>query len=202
MNEEKSKRTNLKSRIIRALIISFAFFILAFFYYHIDKLTPWWFLIIAMLTIAILFIIIVVNVIKQTIFIIKQRKSLTVMCFLPLLIYLSVVLAPFGSSEDFESNVKFRACYEGTQNQAYINFREDKTFELHWTGAFFYNEWFTGKWEQKGNNLTLKYDNKVVDVLGHRLLIDSGYLIPRDKEVIVREHGFKRFYLGYCKNEN
>ncbi|GGH03520.1 hypothetical protein GCM10007352_06240 [Mucilaginibacter phyllosphaerae] len=152
--------------------------------------------------IAGLFITIAINCIKQIVAIIKQRKSLIAMMFLPLLVYLFVVLLPLGSSERFESDVKFRACYEGTQNQASIKFRKDKTFELHWTGVFFYNDWTTGKWELEGNKLTLNYNSKATAVLGNNLLIDSGYLVPHDKEVIAKEKGLKRFYIGYCKGEN
>lgn len=202
MDQDHTGQVHLKISIIKAVIIGFAFIMLTFFYYHIDKLSPWWFLIIIQIVIAGLFIAIVINSIKQIIGIIKQRKSLSLMVFLPLVIYLFVVILPFGSSERLESDVKFRACYEGTQNQAYIKLRNDKTFELHWTGVFFYNDWTTGKWEREGNKLTLNYDGKVTAVLGRNLLIDSGYLVPQDKEVIAKEKGIKRFYIGYCKGEN
>ncbi|MGL4599096.1 MAG: hypothetical protein ACRCYO_16370, partial [Bacteroidia bacterium] len=39
-------------------------------------------------------------------------------------------------SERLESDVVLRACFEGTQNQAFIKLRQDNSFELNWTGAF------------------------------------------------------------------
>jgi hypothetical protein len=113
------------------------------------------------------------------------------------------VFSPYRlDSENLESVVAFRACYEGTQNQATIKFREDKTFELHWTGVFFANKWWTGKWRQSGDTITLKYDNEIVEQLGDTILISDDYLKPIgnlvDKKYFVRP----MFYLGYCRHEN
>ena len=105
-------------------------------------------------------------------------------------------------SEKLESKVEFKACYEGTQNQAYILFRKDKTFELNWTGVFGYNEWWTGKWNRKGNMLTLKYDGKKVEQLGEEILISKGYLNPIGKSFDKKKYPYPMFYLGDCRHEN
>lgn len=144
----------------------------------------------------------VVNIVRQVIKLFKDRRGLTLMSFMPLLIYLGVLMMPIGSAEIFESGIKFRACYEGTQNQAFIKFRTDQTFELHWIGVLFYNKWHTGTWQQKGNVLLLQYDREVVKVLGHKLLIDGGYLKPLDASVPEENRNNPMFYLGYCKRAN
>ena len=93
-----------------------------------------------------------------------------------------------------------RACYEGTQNQATLKFRGDKSFELHWTGIFFSNMWYIGTWKQDGNILYLKYDTEKSQQLGDTLLIKDGYLHNIDR--LLNEKNIPMFYLGYCRHEN
>ena len=144
----------------------------------------------------------IVNLVKLIIAVFKNRRQLNVYYFYPIVVYIAVICAPIGTWEDYLSPVKFRACYEGTQNQAYILFRNDNSFELHWTGVFFYSKWYSGKWQQKNNIILLKYQTDPVEVLGGSVLMKDGYLVPLDNSV---EAGFKQypmFYLGYCKGEN
>ncbi len=111
--------------------------------------------------------------------IIRHKKNLTLKLCLPIIIcsitILYTLFSPYRlDSEKLESEVEFRACYEGTQNQAYILFIKDKTFELHWTGSFGYNEWRTGKWQRKGNVLTLNYKGEEEEQLGREILMAEG----------------------------
>jgi hypothetical protein len=193
--------------LILTTIFCGVYLLLTIFYPHIDKyLTGVLFIVLAFL-IPIAFITIVVYEIKGVIKIISNRKNLTLKFCLPTIIcsltLLYTIFSPYRlDSEHLESKVEFRACYEGTQNQAYILFRKDKTFELHWTGVFGYNEWWTGKWDKKGNVLTLKYDNKKAEQLGAKILIANNYLNPIGNSVDKVKYPRPMFYIGYCRNEN
>jgi hypothetical protein len=155
-----------------------------------------------MLVIVITFFQILIGLIKQLVVIFKNRNQLNWTFILPIVIYLIAIVIPIGSSESLESEVQFRACYEGTQNQATIKFRKDNTFELHSTGVFFSNYWYTGKWQQHEDVLKLTYDDKVVERLGNKLIIRDGYLVPLDASIPEAVKKRPMFYLGYCKGEN
>ena len=176
------------------------------FYHHIDKYLTGVLFVILTLLVPITFISIFVFWIIGLIQVIKNRSHLTLTLCLPTIISTATILLMFlgdyDTSERFESEVEFRACYEGTQNQAYIKFRKDKTFELNWTGVFFSNTWWTGHWNKKGNIVTLKYDNKILDALGDSLLIENGNLIPLQPLADTSTHYRPIFYLGFCRGEN
>lgn len=163
---EESAKT--KPSLILTTIVCCIYLLLTIFYHHIDKNLSGILYMFLTVLIPITFVTIVIFEIKGIIKIIRYRQNLsfkfclpTIVCSITLLYNL---LCPYRlDSEKLESEVEFRACYEGTQNQAYILFRKDKTFELNWTGVFGYNEWWTGKWNKAGNILTLKYDGKEVD---------------------------------------
>jgi hypothetical protein len=189
-----------KPAIIRALVITILFVILISCFDYIGRYISG---ILLSLFIFAVFITIVGHLIKEIIVIVKNRKTLSFSLFLPGLIYILVPLG--GSYIDFEkirSNVVLRGCYEGTQNQAYILFREDHTFELNWTGVFFYDEWFTGKWNKKGDTIIMKYDNKIVPQLGDKVIIRNGYFRPVGNLSDTVKFPIPMFYVGYCKGEN
>jgi hypothetical protein len=198
--------TKLRQRIIWTTITCLSFLLITFFYHHIDKHLTGIVFIILTLLVPITFISIFVLWIKGLIQIIKNRKQFTLIFCLPTIITTATILFMFlgkyDTSEQFESEVEFRACYEGTQNQAYIKFRKDKTFELNWTGVFFSNTWWTGRWNKKGNILTLKYDDETLDVLGDSLLIENGNLNPLKPLADTSRHSRPLFYLGFCRGEN
>jgi hypothetical protein len=153
------------------------------------------------------FITIVIFEIKGIVKIIHNRKCLNFKLCLPTIIcsitLFYTIFCPYRiDSENLESKVEFRACYEGTQNQAYILFRKDKTFELNWTGVFGYNKWWKGKWDKNGNILTLIYDNEMTEQLGDTILISNGYLNPIGKSFDKKKYPYPMFYLGYCRHEN
>lgn len=197
----------VKRSIIWTTIICFVYLLLTIFYHHINKNLSGVLYIILTLLIPITFVTIIFYGIKGIIRIVRNQQNFNFKNCLPIVICLVTILYTFLSpyrldSENLESKIEFRACYEGTQNQAYILFRKDKTFELNWTGVFGYNEWWTGKWEKKGNVLLLKYDDKNVKQLGDKILIANGYLNPIGKSVDKIKYPRPMFYLGYCKHEN
>lgn len=150
--------TKTKRSLILTAIICSVYLLLTIFYHHIDKYISGIVCWVLTALIPITFITMIVFEIKGFIRLIRNRKSWTLKLCLPTIIcsitLLYTLFSPYRlDSEKLESEVEFRACYEGTQNQAYILFRKDKTFELHWTGVFGYNKWWTGKWERKGNVL-------------------------------------------------
>lgn len=199
--------TQTRRSLILTTIICSIYLLLTIFYHHINKHLSGIVYLILTALIPVTFIAIVVFEIKGIVKIIRNRQNLNFTLCLPTIIcsitLLYTLFSPYRlDSEKLESEVEFRACYEGTQNQAYILFRKDKTFELNWTGVFGYNEWWTGKWSKNGNVLTLKYDGKEVKQLGDKILISKGYLNPIGKSFNKKEYPYPMFYLGYCKHEN
>jgi hypothetical protein len=100
------------------------------------------------------------------------------------------------SENQLEKSIFLTACYEGTQSQTIINFRTDSTFDLNATAAFGYDKWWQGRWSQKGDTLSLKYQNEVDETIGNSLKLT-------DNELISLETGKNRvFLIGKCKNQN
>lgn len=197
----------IRKRIIITTVLSVAYLLLTIFYYHINKhLTGATFVILTLL-IPLLFLTIIVFLILSLIQIYLHRQNFTFNVFIPAIVcaltLLYTIYSPYRiDSEDLESPIEFRACYEGTQNQATIKFREDKTFELNWTGVFFANKWWTGKWRKNGDTIIFNYDNDVVKQLGYKVIIDNGYLRPIGNFVDTVKFYRPMFYLGFCKHEN
>ena len=197
----------IKKKIIIATVICFVYLTLTIFYHHIDKHSTGVIFIILTLLIPTTFIAIVVYTFSGLIKAFRNRQNLTLTLCLPTIITLTTLIYTIFSpyrldSERLESKVEIRACYEGTQNQAYIKFRQDKTFELNWTGVFGYDEWWTGQWNKKGDTLFFKFNGKKVKQLGDTVLIANGYLNPIGHSVDTAKFPRPMFYLGYCRHEN
>jgi hypothetical protein len=166
------------------------------------------FFIILTLLIPLTFIAIVIYSIKGLIQLFRNRRYLTFTRCLPTIIVIITLLYTLFSpyqldSEDLESDTSFRACYEGTQNQSYIKFKVDNTFEIHSTGAFFASFWYLGQWRKNGDTLFLKFDNEKPRLLGDTIIINKDYLIPISEmrnDSLINYHRF--YYLGYCKGLN
>ncbi|PSR54741.1 hypothetical protein AHMF7605_15120 [Adhaeribacter arboris] len=131
----------IKKRMIITTVICVTYLLLTIFYHHIDKHLTGPVFIILTLLIPTTFVAIVVYTISGIIKVFNNRQNLTLRLCLPTVILLVTltytIFSPYRlDSEILESKVAIRACYEGTQNQAYIKFRKDKSFELNWTGVF------------------------------------------------------------------
>lgn len=105
-------------------------------------------------------------------------------------------------SEKLESETILRACFEGTQNQAVIRFRKNKTFEINWTGAFFADSWYFGTYKQNADTFYLHYSTKKPYRFGDTILNNKEALITLNKAKIDSEQYFVSFYIGYCKGLN
>ena len=136
MNENKSTR-----RAIIVTTVCIVYLLLTIFYHHIDKYVTGMTFIILTLLIPTTFITIVVHFIKGLIQVFMNRKNLAFKIFPPAIIsattLIYTIFSPYRlDSESLESKIVLRACFEGTQNQATLKFRKNKTFEINWTGVF------------------------------------------------------------------
>lgn len=165
-----------QQRVIIAVFMTVSFLLLFTYYHYIDKHINGLPFVILTILIPILFIAIVVNLLRGIVSIIRNRRSLTFLYCLPSMIYLLAPFIPLPTPEQLESKIVLRGCYEGTQNQSYVLFKQDHSFEVHATGVFFYTEWFTGSWKGNKDTILLTYDhNKSNSMLGNKVLIDGGY---------------------------
>ncbi len=179
--------------------------LLIIFYYHIDKHLNGAIFVFLTLLIPIGITAMFIYFIMGVYVIITNRSWTSLKSIIPPLLCLASLWYTFFSpyrlsSECLESRVVIRACYEGTQNQATLKFRHNKSFELHWTGVFFASAWYIGTWEQSGNVLYLKYYTDKSQRLGDTLMIKDGYLHKIDR--LSNKKQIPMFYLGYCRHEN
>jgi hypothetical protein len=160
------------------------------------------------LVIAILFFWLIVKIIKEIIRLIKQRKNLTFRLFTPILIMTLLLLDGIFNPLKIDlnslyGNVVFRACFEGTQNQATFKLLENNKFEIHWTGVFFYDEYFVGTYEKQDDTLFLDYRGKRPIRFGDKILMNNEKEIL---ETIRSENDSLKnvvpFYYGFCKGLN
>jgi hypothetical protein len=201
----KNNRVRKQTKITVAVCIFYL--LLTIFFHHIDKYSPDALRIVLTLLVPITFIVIIVYFIKGLSTILRNRKQLSLLIFLPTLSSLITLAYTLFSpwrldSEKLESSVVIRACYEGTQNQAYIKMRKDKSFEINWTGVFFYDEWHFGTYSQKGDTIFLKYKTDKPYGFGDTILNNGSSLITINKFKKDSSQFFLPFYLGYCKGLN
>ncbi len=155
------------------------------------------------LGIAVLFFWLIVKIVIEITRLIKKRKSLTFRLFIPILIMsvllLDGMLNPLNINLDkIYGQVVFRACYEGTQNQATFKLRDTGKFDIHWTGVFFADNYYTGKYSMSGDTIYMDYHTKMPRLLDDTLIIKNDYLCKLQSDTIVSTF----FYLGYCKGLN
>jgi len=155
------------------------------------------------LAILVLFFWSIVKIIKEIIRIIKLRNHLTFNIFIPIIVLsislLDGVFNPFRIDlESIYGQVTFRACYEGTQNQSTFKLRDNGKFDVHSTGVFFSDYYFTGKYSRNGDTIFLSFDNEIPRLLGDTLIIKNEYLYVQKKDTMISSH----YYLGYCKGLN
>jgi len=155
------------------------------------------------LTIAVLFFWLIAKIIIEISRLIKQRKNLKLKHFVPILIMTVLLLDglfnPLNiNTEKLYGLVEFRACYEGTQNQATLKLRESGTFDIHWTGVFFSNNFYTGDYMKSGDTILLNFNTEIPSNLNDTLIIKGEYLYRLKADSLISTH----FYLGNCKGLN
>jgi len=161
------------------------------------------------LSIAAGFFWLIIKLIKELIGMIKNRVAFKANQLLPTILIAGILSFTFFNTFSFDiedkiyGKVVFRACYEGTQNQATFKLREGNRFEVHATGVFFYDEYFTGQYIQRGDTLDLDYDGDV-----HRAIGDKMFMNNRDEVLESTRSNMDstrrplNFYYGYCKGLN
>jgi hypothetical protein len=155
------------------------------------------------LAIVILFFWIISKIIQQLIRIIKKRKELNFLIFLPLIILVTVFLDATYNPLKINLNIIyskliFQACYEGTQNQATFKLRENNDFDIHWTGAFFADNFYTGTYRKKNDTLFMDFNTEIPNFLDDTLIIEKFYLVKPFADSVTTTH----FYLGKCQGYN
>ncbi len=128
--------------------------------------------------------------------------------------YLPILLVPLIFAETIYNPLKintdrlygevvYEACYEGTQNQAKLKLRKNGIFDIHWTGAFFYDEYFVGEFEERNDTLYLNFkrDNTPRNFGNMGIKINGRGISFFDKEnKLLRPNPY--FYEGKCKGLN
>lgn len=155
------------------------------------------------LGIAVLFFWLIVKIIIEISRLIKQRKNLTFKLFVPIMIMTVLLLDGMFNPLKIDldkvyGQIEFRACYEGTQNQATLNLRESGKFDIHSTGVFFYDEFFTGKYVKNGDTILLDFKTEKPRNLSDTLVVIGDYIYSLKADSLISTH----FYLGYCKGLN
>ena len=160
------------------------------------------------IAIATLFVWISIKILIEIVRLIKNRKALKLTSFLPIGILLIGILDGMYNPmrvnlENVYGDVTFRACFEGTQNQATFKLREPDKFEIHWTGVFFYDEFFVGTYSKSGDTLLLDYKGNRPSRFGDMILMDN----ENESLRTIRTGGDSLkyvvpFYYGYCKGLN
>jgi hypothetical protein len=204
MSDNKTTRRTI---IVTAVCV--VYLLVTAFYHHIDKYLTGIVFIILTLLIPTTFIALFIYAIKGIIQIVRNKQNLTFKFCLPTIIALTTFLyttfSPWQlNSEDLESKVEMRACYEGTQNQSYIKFRGDKSFEINATGVFFADFWYIGQWRKNGDTIFMKFNKEKPRLVSDTIILRNEYLIPITEINFVdsTKHYFGHYYLGYCKHEN
>ena len=155
------------------------------------------------LGIAVLFVVLSIKLIREIAQIFKKRSHLTFHLVTPSIV-IGILLFdglfnPLKLDLDkMYGRVDFQACYEGTQNQAVFKFREGGSFDIHWTGVFFYDQFFTGQYIKKGDTLLLDFDTKPPGKLSDTILVAQGTILSLKSDTLIPTN----FYLGHCKGLN
>lgn len=154
------------------------------------------------------FIWLIVKLFQELVRLARNRSTFRWTHLLPgILIVLVLCFTWFNTlsldEDTIYGKVIFRACYEGTQNQATFKLREGNKSELHWTGVFFYDRYFTGTYQQVGDTLLLDYETDLPGRFGERVLMDNQQkLLITISQVSDSSKNFVPFYYGYCLGLN
>jgi hypothetical protein len=155
------------------------------------------------------FLWLLIMLIRELIKLTKDRETLKAIHFFPAILILGVFCFMFLSTFSFDledrlyGKVTFRACFEGTQNQATFMLREGNRFEIHWTGVFFYDEYFNGTYFQSGDTLFLDYHSDKPMRFGDRIFMDNqSEVLTTIRQENDNLNNVVPFYFGYCRGLN
>lgn len=156
---------------------------------------------------GILFLIIIFKIIHELFKIFSEFNEIKYKGLIPIVILLVSLLDSFYNPLNIDldrlyGKVIFRACYEGTQNQATLKLRENNRFDLHWTGIF-YSSYWSGSYHINSDTLYLNNEKKESLPMGEILYMDN---MKKELKQISNENDSINinytFYYGYCKGLN
>jgi len=194
----------MDKNIRKTIILSDLFVFLILFYPLWERFPGGLWNLLFYLVIGALFIWMIIKIISEVVRIIKKRRSLSLDIFLPIIILIvSLLIVNFDPLESTDNKLFFgkvliRACYEGTQNQAVLKLRENGRFDLHQTGVFFYDQYYTGNYKKKSDTLFMDFENGKSRLLSDTMVIKKESIYKIKNDSIDTEV----FYLGYCKGLN
>ena len=162
------------------------YLLVTIFYYHIDKHFTGVPFVLLTLLVPVTFVWMLVIFIKGLLTIFRKKAVTNYEINLPTIIsgitLMYTCFSPYRlNSEKLESKAIVTGYFKGTQNQAVIRLRADKSFELNWTGVFGYDEWFAGTYTQTADTVFLTYKTKRPFRFGTKILNNGEILETLDK---------------------
>lgn len=127
----------------------------------------------------------------------KVSNFLTVLA-IPIIVIVSGFKALTADENTFQSEVKIRACYEGTMSTSRLYLRENGEFEDFDIGFFAYVNYARGTWKMDGDTIKLTIKSGHHNLLRNKLVINDDFLYAVEEDTIKPIF----YYLGQCKGLN
>jgi hypothetical protein len=127
----------------------------------------------------------------------KVSNFLTLLT-IPIAFVTSRVDSLTADENTFQSDVKIRACYEGTMNTSRLYLRENGDFEDFNIGFFGYVNYVSGKWKMEGDTIRLTINSGQHNVLANKMVIKDDVLYAVLPDTTRRTF----YYMGRCRGLN
>lgn len=127
----------------------------------------------------------------------KVSNILTVLA-IPTAIVISGFDSITADENTFQSDIKIRACYEGTMNSSRLYFRENGEFEDFNIGFFAHVNYVSGTWKINGDTIQLSIKRGKHNLLKDKMMIKDNLLYIVEQDTIKPT----LYYLGQCKGLN
>jgi hypothetical protein len=127
----------------------------------------------------------------------KVSNFLTVLA-IPIAVIISGFDTLTADENTFQSDVKIRACYEGTMNTSRLYFRENGEFEDFNIGFFAHVNYVSGTWKMDADTILLTIKSGQHNLLKDKMIIKDNFLYTVEPDTIKPTF----YYLGQCKGLN
>jgi len=193
------KQFRLRLQILLGLLI---LLLLSNLYYFLVKIGGFIFLIEGLIQLTI-FICVTIWTSSLIWRIIRNSEWRTLLNVLTILaVPLAVIISGFDTltadENTFQSDVKIRACYEGTMNTSRLYFRENGEFEDYNIGLFAHVSYVSGTWKMNGDTIRLTIKSGYHNILKDRIIIRDNFLYAIEQDTIKPTF----YYIGRCKGLN
>jgi hypothetical protein len=101
-----------------------------------------------------------------------------------------------ANENTFQSKVKIKASYRGTQNFSNLLLRENRTFEDFNIGWFAYVHYRSGNWKRNGDTIFLNFLGEKPKLLGVKIIINGTELYKVEGDSLKVTY----YHLEYSKN--